>query len=308
MLIANPPYMGIKTFLQVPYSPDLSKSPKVAILGIPYDLNVTNRPGARFAPEAIRKASTLLCEGFQGEEVLDFGDILNGLKNTPQETFEEITNYLTRVLEKKIIPVSIGGDHSITLPILRAMAKHYKQPIPLVHFDAHPDTWEENWGMNSGHGSFLFHAIKENLIDGANSFLIGIRCPLDSKTWEFTKKHIKHVYSANDIHEKGLQPLLEDLNSLKGKNAYLTFDIDALDPAYAPGTGTPEVGGLTPWQVKKIFNAPIMREIQWKGMDLVELSPPYDHAEISAVAAAYIIYHFINILTYKEDRFPFRFY
>lgn len=108
MLIANPPYMGIKTFLQVPYSPDLSKSPKVAILGIPYDLNVTNRPGARFAPEAIRKASTLLCEGFEGEEVLDFGDILNGLKNTPQETFEEITNYLTRVLEKKIIPVSIG--------------------------------------------------------------------------------------------------------------------------------------------------------------------------------------------------------
>ena len=308
MLIPNPPYMGIKTFLQVPYDPNLLKTPKVAILGIPYDLNVTNRPGARFAPEAIRKASSFLCERFPGEEVVDLGDILTGLKNTLQETFEEITNYLTKILQKNTIPVSIGGDHSITLPILRALVQHYKKPIPLIHFDAHPDTWEENWGMDYGHGSFLFHAIQEHLIDGENSFLIGMRCPLDAKTWEFTHKNIKHVYSATEIHEQGLDPLLEDLQCLKGKDAYLTFDIDSLDPAFAPGTGTPEFGGLTPWQIKKIFNAPIMRDIHWKGMDLVEVSPPYDHAEISSVAAAHILYHFINIVTYNKKTFPLRFY
>ncbi len=308
MLIPNPPYMGIKTFLQAPYSLNLSTTPKVAVLGIPYDLNVTNRPGTRFGPEAIRKASLLLCEGFLEEEVVDCGDILTGLKNSPKETFAEITDYLTKILEKGIIPVSIGGDHSITLPILRAMAFHYKKPIPLVHFDAHPDTWEDNWGMDFGHGSFLFHAIQENLIDGENSFLVGLRCPLDAKTWKFTRKHIKHIYSADDIHEKGIELLLKDLTSLRDKNAYLTFDIDTLDPSFAPGTGTPEVGGLAPWQIKKIFNSPIMRAIRWTGMDLVELSPPYDHAEISALAAAYIVYHFINILTYNEKSFPFRFY
>lgn len=308
MIISTPPYMGIKTFLQAPYSPELSIGPKVAILGIPYDLNVTNRTGARFAPEAIRKASLLICEGFLHKDVVDCGDILTGLKNSPQETLKEISTHLSQVLKKQAIPVSIGGDHSITLPILRAMVQHYNKPIPLVHFDAHPDTWADNWGMDYGHGSFLYHALQENLIDGANSFLIGLRCPLDDKTSKFTREHIKHIYSATEIHENGITPLLEDLKCLKGKNAYLTFDIDTLDPAFAPGTGTPEFGGLTPWQIKKIFNAPILREIAWTGMDLVELSPPYDHAEISAVAAANIIYHFINILLYDKNQFALRFY
>lgn len=308
MTIPTPPYMGIKTFLQVPHSSDLSRNPKVAILGIPYDVNVTNRPGTRFAPEAIRRVSSLICEGFPKGDVLDFGDILTGLKNTQTETFTEITEYLSKILENKIIPISLGGDHSITLPILRAMVRYYKKPIPLVHFDAHPDTWEDNWGMSYGHGSFLFHAIRENLIDGDHSFLVGVRCPLDSKTWEFTHKHIKHIYSAATIHEKGIEPLLEDLRSLQGKNAYLTFDIDTLDPAFAPGTGTPEVGGLTSWQIRKIFNSKVMKEILWTGMDMVELSPPYDHAEMSALAAAYIVYHFTNILTCNENDFNFRFY
>lgn len=303
MLITKPPYMGIKTFLQVPHPTDFNVDAKVGIIGIPHDLGVTNRPGARFAPEAIRKASLLICEGFAPEQVVDFGDL-----STIENTLEQITDCIINILENGILPVCLGGDHSITLPILRAMSSHYKQPIPLVHFDAHPDTWDENWGIQYGHGSFLYHAIKENLIDGENSFLIGLRCPLDSKTQEFTHKHIKHIYSADAVHEKGIEPLLQDLAVLKGKNAYLTFDIDALDPAFAPGTGTPEVGGLASWQVKKIFNSSIMKNIAWKGMDIVELSPPYDHAEISALAAAHIVYHFINVFLYNEKQFSCRFY
>ena len=304
MLILQPPYMGIKTFLQVPHAPDLAKvEAQVGIIGFPYDLGVTNRPGARLAPDAIRKASLLLCEGFASEQVVDLGDLALNVQNFA----ERITECISKMLQKKILPLSLGGDHSITLPILRALARHYKKPIPLVHFDAHPDTWDENWGIEYGHGSFLYHALRENLVDGERSFLIGMRCPLDSKTWQYTRKHIKHIYPADRIHEQGLQPLLDQLALLQQEQAYLTFDIDVLDPAYAPGTGTPEVGGLTTWQIKKIFNAPIFRKIAWLGMDLVELCPPYDHAEITALAAAHTAYHFLNLCLSDEEKIACRF-
>ena len=138
---------------------------QVGIFGAPYDLGVSNRPGCRFAPEAIRRASAMLCEDLPLKTV-DFGDLLFLYRDTPEKTLEEIGHFCTSLLKGSIFPVCLGGDHSITLPILRAMKAYYKRPIPLVHSDAHPDTWEECWGMPYGHGSFLYHAIKENLIMG----------------------------------------------------------------------------------------------------------------------------------------------
>ncbi len=287
--------MGMRSFLNVPYesSPEQSNA-EIGVVGIPFDATTSYRAGTRFGPEAIRRASLTLCEELP-YRTADFGDILTN----PEKMIEQVESYILRLLQKNILPISLGGDHSITLPILRALKKHYQTPITLCHFDAHPDTWADNWGVKYGHGNFLYNALEEGLIDEKSSFMMGVRCPMDPATLEFTKAHIPAFFPSDSIHAEGWQPVLNHLAKINRQPCYLTFDIDILDPAFAPGTGTPEIGGLSSAQVLSLLRHPAFGKLNWIGMDVVEVSPPYDHAEITALAAASFIYYFLTNLPRK---------
>jgi agmatinase len=288
--------MGIRTFLGVPYEKNIdSIEARAVVVGIPYDSGVSNRPGTRFGPEAIRRSSLMLCEDFPCSCV-DLGDLFTQFSESPEAMFSEVTLFATRLLEKKLFPLFLGGDHSITLPLLRAYRNYYGKPIVLFHLDAHPDTWEDIWGMHWGHGNFLYHAIREGLIDEKKSLLAGIRCPMDSATYQFTKDHIGCVVSAEEIHQEGWKKVEEHLRQLGEDPTYFTFDIDILDPAFAPGTGTPEIGGLASWQLLSLLKNPLIKKINWVGMDMVEVAPPYDHAEITSLTAASCIYYFLQTI------------
>ncbi len=190
--------------------------------------------------------------------------------------------------------VTLGGDHSITLGLLRALA-HRVGPVGLVHFDAHPDTWPESFGLVHGHGSPFYHAIEEGLIDPHRTIQIGIRSPMHRDIYDWTIGKGVTMVTAEAVHEEGPESVAKRIRKVVGKKpTYLTFDIDALDPAFAPGTGTPEVGGLATWQVRAVLHR--LAGLSFVGMDVVEVSPPYDVAEITALAAATIAWDYISLL------------
>jgi agmatinase len=187
--------------------------------------------------------------------------------------------------------VALGGDHTITLALLRALARR-TGPLALVHFDAHVDTWPESFGLVWGHGSPFYHAIEEGLVDPHHMIQIGIRSPLQRTIHDWTLGHGVTIVTAEEVHEGGPGAVAERVRRVVGEaRAYLTFDIDALDPAFAPGTGTPEIGGLATWQARAILRR--LAGIDFVGMDVVEVSPPYDVAEITALAAATIAWDYL---------------
>jgi agmatinase len=190
--------------------------------------------------------------------------------------------------------VALGGDHTITLALLRGLAQR-KGPLGLVHFDGHVDTWPESFGLAFGHGSPFYHAIREGLIDPHRTIQIGIRSPMHRDIFDWTVGKGVTILSAEDVHEIGPRAVSERIHGVVGTaTAYLSFDIDALDPAFAPGTGTPEVGGLATWQARAILRR--LSGIDFAGMDVVEVSPPYDVAEITALAAATMAWDYIALL------------
>ena len=190
--------------------------------------------------------------------------------------------------------VALGGDHTVTLPLLRALVRR-TGPLGLVHFDGHVDTWPESFGLVWGHGSPFYHAIEERLVDPQRMIQVGIRSPLHRDIFDWTLGKGVTIVSAEDAHESGPQAVAERIRSVLGDGpSYLSFDIDALDPAFAPGTGTPEVGGLATWQARAILRR--LAGLHFAGMDVVEVSPPYDVAEITALAAATIAWDYIGLL------------
>jgi agmatinase len=190
--------------------------------------------------------------------------------------------------------VALGGDHTITLALLRALARR-KGALGLVHFDGHVDTWPESFGLIFGHGSPFYHAIEEGLIDPHRTIQIGIRSPMHRNIFDWTVGKGVTIVSAEDVHETGPQAVAERIRAVVGDaSAYLSFDVDALDPAFAPGTGTPEVGGLATWQARAILRR--LAGLSFAGMDVVEVSPPYDVAEITALAAATMAWDYIALL------------
>jgi agmatinase len=266
----------------------------ICIAGIPYDLGTSNRPGARFGPAAIRQASRMLVDGEHpanwrdpaAQDLADIGDfrIVHG----------DILGSLAQI-EAQAAPldhlVALGGDHTITLPLLRALARR-AGPLALVHFDAHVDTWPDSFGLVWGHGSPFYHAIEEGLVDPHRMVQIGIRSPLQREVHDWTRKRGVTIITAEEVHEGGPAAVAERTRAIvSDARAYLTFDIDALDPAFAPGTGTPEVGGLATWQVRAILRR--LAGLDFAGMDVVEVSPPYDVAEITALAAATIVWDYV---------------
>jgi agmatinase len=275
----------------------------ICVAGVPYDLGTSNRPGTRFGPAAIRQASRMLCDGEHpanfhnpaADDLADIGDfrIAHG----------DILGSLEKI-EAQAAPiehlVALGGDHTITIGLLRALARR-RGPLALVHFDAHVDTWPESFGLAWGHGSPFYHAIDEGLIDPRRTVQVGIRSPVEAEVHDWTVGQGVTIILADEVHESSPAAVAGRIRGVIGDaTAYLTFDIDALDPAFAPGTGTPEVGGLATWQARAILRR--LAGLRFAGMDIVEVSPPYDHAEITALAAATLAWDYIALLAPRTQR------
>ncbi len=269
----------------------------ICVAGIPFDLGTSNRPGARFGPAAIRQASRMLVDGEHpanwrdpaAQDLADIGDfrIAHG------EIAGSLRQIEAQAARLKHL-VALGGDHTITLALLRALARR-RGPLALVHFDAHVDTWPDSFGLVWGHGSPFYHAIEEGLVDPHRMIQIGIRSPLHREVHDWTRGKGVTIVTAEEVHETGPAAVAERVRKIVGAaRAYLTFDIDALDPAFAPGTGTPEVGGLATWQVRAILRR--LAGLDFAGMDVVEVAPAYDVAEITALAAATIAWDYLALL------------
>ncbi|MGM0584477.1 MAG: agmatinase [Pseudomonadota bacterium] len=279
-------WSGALSFCRRRYARDLA-GVDVAVVGVPYDQSVTNRPGARFGPRAIRAASSQLAwsrpwpssfDPFARLTVVDWGDV-HIPHGRPTEVPEAIRAALAAVMAAGATPLCLGGDHFTTLPALRAHAERLGRPLALVQFDAHSDTWEaeDDW---IDHGTMFGTGIREGVIDPARSIQIGIRTTNDDTMGV-------EVYDAIRVHEQGAAAAAEAIRARVGDApVYLTFDIDCLDPAFAPGTGTPVVGGLASWQALAILRA--LSGIDLVGMDVVEVAPAYDQAEVTALAGATI--------------------
>lgn len=291
------PFSGIRTFLRQPIFTPGQASGDVGIVGIPFDRGVTNRPGARFGPSAIRQASMMLCEEsnpYSGStptkdlKIFDCGDF-------------DITNiYIIKEQMVKLLGqfsqvISLGGDHTISLPILRAL--HQKHgPVRLVHFDAHSDARNDNGGLSIDHGTPFYRAIQDRLIIPEESIQIGIRALTNSRQRNFVEESGISIISAREVHECGIDWVVHLCNDQweQQKPIYLTIDIDCVDPSQAPGTGTPEVGGLFTWQILAILND-LRKDLNWVGMDVVEVAPAYDVSEITSLAAATFIRQYLCI-------------
>lgn len=296
-------YGGILSFLRRPYRRDLT-GVDVAVSGIPYDSAVTNRPGARFGPRAIRAAATQLAElkafpfGFDPFEVLsvvDYGDCFMD-PHHPESVIESIQSHIAIILKAGVIPLTLGGDHFVTYPILKAQAEQHGA-IALLHFDAHCDTWDDD-GTRFDHGSMFLRAKREGLIDVDHSIQVGIRTYNDSD-------HGFEILTAPWIHRHGIEEAIKRIKARIGdKKVYLTFDIDCIDPAFAPGTGTPVVGGLSTAQALGIVRE--LGSLNLVGMDVVEVAPAYDVSEITAIAGATLAHDFLCLLAEKKgaQRFP----
>ena len=275
----------------------------IAIAGIPLDIGTTNRAGARFGPQAIRNASRMLVDGAHPTAWIDVSDLLLSDIGDFHIALGDIPASLKAIEEQAANIghlVALGGEHSITLPILRALARR-TGPLAVVHFDAHVDTWPDNFGQAYAHGSVFYHAIEERLVDPRRMIQIGIRSPVQRSVFEWTIARGVTIITAEDVHEHGPNAVAERIRSVVGEGAcYLSFDIDALDPAFAPGTGTPEIGGLASWQAQSILRR--LTDLRFVGMDLVEVAPAYDVAEITSLAAATIVYEYLVLAALSRDR------
>lgn len=293
-------YGGVISFMRRRYSRDL-QGVDVAVLGVPFDLATTNRPGSRLGPRGIRAASASLAweQCVQGwdfsplEElaIVDYGDCPFDA-GTPDQVPEAIYRQARDILATDTALLSLGGDHFISYPLLRAHAEKYG-PLALIHFDAHSDTWEDE-GARIDHGTMFYHATKEGLVVPEASAQIGLRTYNES-TLGF------NIFDAVAVHERGAVTIAEQVRALVGdRPCYLTFDIDCLDPSFAPGTGTPVVGGLSTHQALQLLQH--LRGINLVGMDVVEVAPPYDVSEITALAAATMALQQLCLYTVSPGR------
>ena len=285
-------------------SPPATPALPFAVAGIAWDGSTTNRPGARFGPRAIREASHMLCDGIHPhfdvspEGLLgDAGDLL--LPNTSLPAMRDALGPQVAPLMRAHHMAWLGGDHSITLPLLRAYREWLGRPLAVIHFDAHCDTWTDHFGEPSGHGTWVYEAMTEGLVVEACFTQIGIRSAGQREAREFVRDRGGQIFTARDL--RGLESpaqLAPVLAAIRGRLAehdhpplYLSLDIDCLDPAFAPGTGTPEPGGLSTNQVLSLLEE--LSDLPFVGMDCVEVSPPYDHAELTSYAAACAVWTYL---------------
>ena len=290
-------------FLRAPPLPARPDA-RYLVAGVPWDGATTNRPGARFGPGEIRRASHMLCDGTHPAyglaplgELADGGDL--ALPNTSLEGMRAVLEPQARALVRQYHMAWLGGDHSITLSLLRAYRAHFGRPLALLHFDAHCDTWDSHFYEPSGHGTWVYEALRDGLIDPHLSVQLGIRSAAARATSNYVADRGGLIYTGRDLrglyNTAQLAPVTAAVRArLGGATAppvYLSFDIDCLDPAFAPGTGTPEPGGLATTQALTLLED--LDDLNFVGMDLCEVAPPYDHAELTSNAAATLVWTYL---------------
>ncbi|MBS0262228.1 MAG: agmatinase [Planctomycetes bacterium] len=303
---AAQPYQGIPTFGRRPFTRD-TQGADVAILGVPYDGATSHRSGARFGPRAIREASLLLwgynnalgVAPFDTLRIIDAGDadIVPPDQQATQKAIEAEARQLSASGARVL---ALGGDHSISLPLLRA-ATALHGPVALVHFDSHPDTWDAEFGTQKySHGTVFRRAIEEGLIDTSAYFQIGIRGPTAGPADYADARQLGATLVTLDAALARTLPLvLAEVTAVIGnKPTYVTLDIDAVDPAFAPGTGTPEPGGFTSHQMLQLVRG--LAGLNIVGADLVEVAPPYDHGQITAILAANLVFEILSVVALKQ--------
>ncbi|MBO6636442.1 MAG: agmatinase [Roseitalea sp.] len=294
---SDPTYAGALSFMRRKYTKDLTGA-DVAVLGVPFDAAVSNRPGARFGPQAIRRASAIMdndpqypfsAELFEHLAIVDLGDVLLDHGNH-QKTPGAIETAARAVIDKDVFLLGLGGDHFVTWPLLKAhAAKH--GPLALVQFDAHQDTWFDD-GERIDHGSFVRRAVRDGIVDADRSIQIGIRTHAPDDCG------IEILYG-HQVEEMGAVEIAEAIyERVGGGKAYITFDIDCLDPAFAPGTGTPVAGG--PSSARMLATLMHLKNLQLVGADVVEVAPAYDHADITAIAGAAVAMHYLGLLAARK--------
>ncbi|MBT2645223.1 agmatinase [Bacillus sp. ISL-34] len=298
----SPRFCGVRTFMRLPFVERVDEHMDFVITGIPFDSGQSFRTGARFGPEAIRDFSILL-RPYNPEQDINIFDYISGIDygDIPiipgyiSETYKKIEEGLTPVIEKGIIPISLGGDHSITLGELRAIVKKHG-PVALLQFDAHSDTWDSYFDQKYNHGTVFRRAIEEGLIDVSRSLQIGMRGGLyGPEDLQDARDLGLGVYTTNDYKRIGVEKMLGVIHERVANGpVFLSFDIDFLDPVYAPGTGTPEVSGASIDDALALVRG--LTNIDFVGFDLVEVLPSYDHGQITAAAAANIVYEFITLI------------
>jgi agmatinase len=289
---SDPTYAGALSFMRRKFTKDVAGADAV-VWGIPFDVAVTNRPGARFGPQAIRRASAIFdndpqypfsLDLFENMAVVDYGDCAFDL-GRPWEVPDAIEREASALLERGAFLLTLGGDHFVTWPLLRAHAERHG-PLALIHFDAHQDTWDDD-GERIDHGSFVTRAVRDGIVDPELSISIGIRtiAPEDYGI---------EILFGDDVEEMSAQAIAQAIHDRVGAApAYLTFDIDCLDPAFAPGTGTPVSGG--PSSAKMLSVLRRLGKLDIRGADIVEVSPPYDHADITAIAGATVAMYMLGL-------------
>jgi agmatinase len=295
--LVYPRFSGVPTFMRLPHIPRAGEL-DLALIGVPFDGGTTYRPGPRFGPRNIRVQSAMIrpwnpvlkVNPFEKWRIADFGDLsINPL--SIEDTYQRITEQLGEVLHAGARPVCVGGDHSILLPILRAIHKHFG-PVGLVQLDAHSDTWGGYFGSPHSHGTPVKYAVEEGLIQEGCALQVGLRGQVYSEDdFDFARKHKIKIVTSEEFHRGGIPLVTPYLKKLHGRPVYITLDIDVVDPAYAPGTGTPQVGGLSSPQILDLVRS--LKGLKLAGCDLVEVSPPYDNGEITSLLAANLLFELL---------------
>ncbi|HKV30423.1 MAG TPA: agmatinase [Candidatus Dormibacteraeota bacterium] len=296
-----PRFTGIASFMRLPQVSEMD-GVDAAIVGIPFDTGVSYRIGGRFGPAAIREASRLLrpyhveheIEIFDHLSVVDTGD-LAVIPGNIQASYQVMLDGLRPILDAGVVPLAIGGDHSITLGELRAIAKRHG-PVGLIDFDSHTDTWDNYWGEGYTHGTWCKRAIEEGLVDTRRAVQLGIRGSLyGSEDRGGARALGLHLIPTEELLQRGVDAVLPEVHQRIGSGpVFLTFDIDFVDPGFAPGTGTPEVGGPSSRDALRLVRG--LRGIEFVGFDLVEVQPPYDHGEVTSLLAATMLHEFLALL------------
>ncbi len=298
---ALPRYTGISTFFRTAHT-EILADVDIGIIGVPFDLGVTNRSGARHGPRAVREQSSLLrryngatgVRPFEAARVRDLGDCWIEQPYALEAAQAEIAAFYQTIVQAGVVPLSVGGDHSISLPILRAVAAG--RPVGMVHIDAHCDTGGDYMGSRLHHGAPFSRSVEEGLLDPARVIQIGIRGTTnDPDLWGFSLASGMRVLPMDEVQDKGWRYAVEEARRIAGEGPlYLSFDIDSLDPSQAPGTGTPEAGGLTMTEALRILRG--LRGLDFVAADLVEVAPSFDPGTLTAFNGASVLFELLCLL------------
>lgn len=299
----EPRYCGIPTFMRTPHVTNLNNL-DIALVGVPYDGAVEARSGARHGPRQIRDMSSMMraihhvtrINPYELCRIADVGDVHFSQIFDIEASHADITGFYERLHSSGIVPLSAGGDHSITLPIMRAIAD---RPVGLVHIDAHTDCCDEEMNSKYSHGTPFRRAVEQGILDPKRTIQIGIRGAANSaECWEFGPKHGIRIVYIEEFNKLGVEKVIAEVRRVVGEGpTYVSFDVDSIDPSFAPGTGTPEIGGLTTIEAQGLIRG--LRGLNLVGADVVEVSPPFDRSGNTALIAATIMYEILCILAEK---------